>query len=112
MPAKITDAEGKAVGYIAADLIAGEETDAITVNVHPAAGDKLRASADARAAILARKTGTADPLTDLAAFPVDLSEFAGLTVQFDLVIRAAGDIVGRERVALFVGVTYMTPADI
>lgn len=111
---KITDAEGAAVGYIAADLTAGEETLPVTVNVSPDAGDKLRASADpdGRASILAKPTGTMDALTDISAGEIDLTPYAGLTVQFDLVIRAAARVVGRERFAMFVGVTYMIAADI
>lgn len=108
----ITDINGEALGYLPADLRPGEETAPVTVIIAAAAGRRLRASIAAEVQILARQTGTPGDWADISAAPVDLTPFAGQSVQWDIKVAALAGLTGRLRLAGFVGVTYSKPAGI
>lgn len=101
----ITDSDGAAITVLSMSLSAGAESAALTVRVPCLAGQFLVADGDPAASALARLQGSGDPYADISSSPIDLTPYAGQTVEFDLKV-SAGDAAGVKRVAIPVRVTY------
>lgn len=101
----ITDTSGQPLLYV--NLRLDENTDSVVIvaRVPCLAGKFLASAVDARAAVLARRTGSGDAFVDLADAPISLTEFDGEAVEFDFKVHA-GNVTGLQRVALAVRVTF------
>jgi hypothetical protein len=100
----ITDTTGQPLLYVNLRLDEGADSVVVTARIPCAAGRYLAAASDARAAVLARRTGSGDAFADIADTPLSLTEFDGEDVDFDFKVHA-GSVTGLERVALPVRVT-------
>jgi hypothetical protein len=109
---RITNTNGKRIGYISYDLSDGETGPTIVLRVVPASGFVLRASpSDDDVLIQARENGSGDPFTDIEGTPTDLSSYPDdVPVNFDLRAVASSPLVDVRRLALYVSVTKSGPA--
>lgn len=105
MSKAITGATGAAITVLSMSLVEGAESDVILIRVPCLAGQHLAADGNASAQVFARLTGSGGPFLDISAAPIDLTPYAGLTVEFDLKMTA-GAVSGIKRVAIPVRVTY------
>jgi hypothetical protein len=109
---RITNANGKRIGYISYDLSDGETGPTIVLRVVPASGFVLRASpSDDDVLIQARENGSGDPWTDIEDTPIDLSGYTEeISIDFDFRAVAAAELADVRRLALYVSVTKSGPA--
>ncbi|MGB7925603.1 MAG: hypothetical protein WCF57_20360 [Pyrinomonadaceae bacterium] len=103
----IADTADNPLAYV--PLVVEEETESavLVVRVPCVAGMFLTATASESAQVLVREAAarlTEESFVDIATAPIDLSPYAGQTVEFDLKV-AVGDVAGFERIALQVRVT-------
>jgi hypothetical protein len=112
MAERITNTNGKRIGYLNFDLSDGESSGVVVLNVVPAVGYELVASpTDADVEIQARETGSGDPFVDIGASPIDLSAYTPETpVQFDFKAVAAATLTDVRRVAIFLAVSSQQAA--
>lgn len=104
---RITNTNGKRVGYLNYDLSDNETSATIQLRITPADGFSLKASpGDDDVQIQAREASSGDPFTDIAATPIDLSGYTPETpVNFDFRAVANSALVDVRRLALFIAVT-------
>lgn len=100
----ITSDDGTPMLYVNVRVASGGVMT-FTGRVPCAAGKWLAAGSDTAAKIEARRHGTADAYTDLAAAPVDLTPYGGETVKFDFRVTGLSVSVS-ARAALPVRVTF------
>jgi hypothetical protein len=101
----IADTNNVPLLFVNLRLDEGEDSVVVVARIPCAAGKVLASISDARAAVLARRTGSADAFVDIAASPISLTEFDGEDVDFDFKVHA-GTVTGLQRVALPVRVGY------
>lgn len=108
---RVTDSQGREIGYLPFDLRAGTQSPLLTVQVRPkGANSVFQATSSPWARILARRAGTADPFVDLAA-GIDLSgETPDLPLDFEVKGEADSSVVGQVRVAIWFGVVTSSGA--
>lgn len=105
MSDSITDTTGQPLLFANLRLDAEAESSVIVARIPCRAGRYLTASGDARAGVLARRTGSEDDFVGLSTDPISLTEFDGEVIDFDFKV-SAGSVTGLERVALPVRVTF------
>ena len=103
----IKDATGNTITVLSMSLAQNNDSSVFVIEVPAVAGMSLTADADPAAQVLARRTGSGDAFTDIAASPILLTPFAGITVQFDVKLHAAAFSGLIKRVALPVRVKYL-----
>lgn len=101
----ITDTTGAPITALQMSLAEETESSTFVVRVPCAANQFLRSDENDYAQVLARIAGSSDAFSNLADSPIDLTPYAGLTVEFDLKV-AALEVDGLKRAALSVRVSY------
>jgi hypothetical protein len=103
---RITNTNGKRIGYLSFDLSDNETSSTVVLRVIPAVGFQLQAlPVDVDVEIQARENGTADPFVDLATSPIDLSGYTPETpIDFDIRAVAGSPLVDVRRAALHIAV--------
>jgi hypothetical protein len=91
-------------------LVAGQDSAVFVIGVDAPQDADLTLHADARVAVLARLSGTADDFADIAEEPISLRAMTG-RILFDVKLRAAADFDGFDRVALSPGTVTESGAD-
>jgi len=106
MASRISNTNGKRVGYVAWDLSDDEVGATIVLRVLPTANYRLEATpVDLDCQIQARENGTADPWVDIGVTPIQLSGYTPEVWQaFDFRAVALSPLVDVRRVAIFLGV--------
>lgn len=102
----ITDTAGNEITALPLTIDAGQTSQVLVINVPCLAGKFLASSVEADAQVKARRHGSGDSFTDIGASPIDLSDFAGEVVQFDIETVASGSVNGIEHLAIPVRVTF------
>lgn len=105
MSDQITDTSGQPLLYVNLRLDEGADSVVIVARIPCRAGKFIATDNDARASVLARRTGSGDAFVNVADDPIDLTPYDGTNTDFDFKVRA-GSVTGLERVALPVRVTF------
>lgn len=103
---RLTNTNGKRIGYLTFDLSDSETSQTIVLRVIPAAGYILKASpVDVDVEIQARESGVGS-FADIATAPIDLSGYPeNVPVDFEFKAIAGSPLVDVRRVAISLSVS-------
>lgn len=108
---RVTDSEGREVGYLPIELRAGNQTPVIVLQVRPdGANSMFRSTSSAAARVLARRTGSGDSFVDLAAGISLAGETPDEPINFDVKGEADEGVTGQVFQNIWFGVVSSSGA--
>lgn len=103
---RITDSNGQQIVYLNVRMEGSVESAPFRAHIPCQAAQFLTSSPSDKAQLLARRVGINAVWTDIATAPINLTPYAGQTIEFEFKVVAAGSFTGSARVALPVRVTH------